>query len=80
MSIRVYVWLRILLLYPTWWGGLLGFTAFNAYGVGFCVARFELKGNARASMRGTSDGTVPTLFCIWNNRFCQGNWGAEENV
>ena len=30
---------------------------------GFRVARFDRLGNARALMRGTSDSTVPTLFC-----------------
>lgn len=31
-------------------------------GVGLCVARFEKMGNARASVRGTSNGSTPTLF------------------
>ena len=36
-------------------------------GVGFCVARFTIPGNAKASMRETSDSAkVPRFFCACN--------------
>lgn len=34
-------------------------------GVGLCVARFEKMGNARASVRGTSNGSTPTPFLCY---------------
>ena len=42
--------------------GILRKGVFIHIGVGLCVARFEKMGNARASVRGTSNGSTPTLF------------------
>lgn len=38
--------------------------------MGFCVARSTLTGNAKASMRGTSDKhDSHAFFCVWEERF-----------
>lgn len=43
-----------------------GVFSYYTYGVGFCVARFDGKGNAKASMRGTSDQYGSHAFFIVN--------------
>lgn len=42
--------------------GILWKYALIHIGVGFCVARSTIPGNARASVCGTSNGSTPTLF------------------
>ena len=54
-------------------------------GVGLCVARSTISGNAKASVRGTGDGSTPTLFyaaksCTNNNhRLFFGVRGMKTN-
>lgn len=52
-------------------------------GVGFCVARSTISGNAKASECGTSNGLTPTLFyaakpCTNNNNRLFGSQGHKN--
>ncbi len=63
MGVFIHSVLDVLYTYTTW---------------GYCVARFDKQGNARASIRGTSDELAPRFFCLYRNSLlghCNGSLG-----
>jgi hypothetical protein len=59
MGMVVYLWKGLRSL-----GGVYAFRWFYHIGVGFCVARSTEMGSAKASNRGTGDGTDSHAFFV----------------